>query len=94
MMELNRVLSQDLHAKKPGWAIEHDAVTPDGKPVLFAYILDIPRINRFQAALQLWGMSGTLVCFDFQKDALLRHFEGCASLQAISFEKFERRFFP
>mgnify|MGYP001107973252 CR=1 FL=1 len=56
--------------------------------------LDIPRINRFHTALQLQERTGTLICFDFQKEVLHRFCGGQAEFSTISFEKFERRFFP
>lgn len=90
---LNRILSQGLHAREPGWPVENDAIGADGNPVLFGYFLDIPRINRFLTALQLHNRSGTLICFDFQAEPLRRHCDGLATLQTISFEKFEGRFF-
>jgi len=91
---LDRTLSQGLFPRKPGLPVEHDALDADGNPVLFGYLLDIPRINRFLTALRIQERMGTLICFDFQTEALLPHCDGLAKLQAISFEKFERRFFP
>jgi hypothetical protein len=54
----------------------------------------MPRIARFSAALQLRGRRGTLICFDFQADALRRYCCDNVRLQTIDFTKFERRFFP
>ena len=92
--ELNRMLMQGLSPKDTGLPIEHDALDGDGSPVLFGYFLDIPRINRFHTALQLQERTGTLICFDFQKEVLHRFCGGQAEFSTISFEKFERRFFP
>lgn len=91
--ELNRILSLGLNAKEPGWPVENDAITKDDSPVLFGYLLDIPRINRFLTALQLQKRSGTLICFDFQKEVLCRHCGGHVTFQTIDFAKFEGRFF-
>ena len=92
--ELDRMLMQGLSPKDTGLPIEHDALDGDGSPVLFGYFLDIPRINRFHTALQLQERTGTLVCFDFQKEVLHRFCGRQVEFSTISFEKFERRFFP
>ena len=90
---LDRVLSQGLHPRKAGLPIEHDAIDRKGDPVLFSYLLDIPRVNRFNSALQLKERSGTLICFDFQSDILRRCLDAQVNIQTIDFAKFERRFF-
>ena len=92
--ELDRILMQGLHERDGGLTVENDAVDENGAPVLFGYFLDIPRINRFCTALQLQDRRGTIICFDFQKEALACLCGGQVELSAISFEKFERRFFP
>ena len=92
--ELDRMLMQGLSPKDTGLPIEHDALDGNGNPVLFGYFLDIPRINRFHTALQLQERTGTLICFDFQKEVLHRSCGGQAEFSTISFAKFERRFFP
>lgn len=91
---LDRTLSQGLKRKDPGGVIENDALDQNGNPVLFAYFLDIPRVNFFLSGLELYGRHGTLVCFDFQRAALQELAGGNAAIQSISFEKFERRFYP
>ena len=90
---LDRVLSQGLQPRKAGFPIEHDAIDRKGDPVLFSYLLDIPRINRFHSALQQKERSGTLICFDFQSDILRRCFGAQVQIQTIDFAKFEGRFF-
>lgn len=91
---LNGILSQGLYAKDPGLPFEHDALDRNGDPVLFGYLLDIPRIQRFFTALSLQNRKGTLICFDFQQEILRRLCDETIRLQTISFEKFERRFYP
>lgn len=91
--ELDAVLSQGLVGKNPGWPIEHDAIAPEGTPVLFGYSCDLSRIARFNASLSLLEHTGTLICFDFQAEALRRYCSGHVRLQTIDFEKFEGRFF-
>ena len=90
---LDRVLSQGLHPRNAGLPIEHDAIGRKGDPVLFSYLLDIPRINRFNSALQLKDRTGTLICFDFQSDTLRRCLDPRVDIQTIDFAKFEGRFF-
>lgn len=92
--ELGHMLMQGFYPKDTGLPIEHDALDQNGNPVLFGYFLDIPRINRFHTALQLQERTGTLICFDFQKEVLHRFCGGQVGFSTISFEKFERRFFP
>lgn len=92
--ELDRILSQGLNAGEPYGIIENDAVDKNGAPVLFGYLPDIPRIHRFCNALQLQGRQGTLICFDFQREVLERCYGGLVAFETISFEKFERRFYP
>ena len=92
--ELDRILSQGLYAGNPGRAMEQDAAEPDGTPVLFGYFCDLPRIVRFNTALELMERPGTLICFDFQADVLRRYCGGRVRLQTIDFTKFEGRLFP
>ena len=90
---LDRVLSQGLQPRNTRLPIEHDAIDRKGDPVLFSYLLDIPRVNRFNSALQRQERSGTLICFDFQSDILRRCFDAQVQIQTIDFDKFEGRFF-
>lgn len=92
--ELDHMLMQGFSTKNPGLPIEHDALDQTGTPVLFGYLLDIPRINRFHTALQLQERTGILICFDFQKEVFHRFCGRRVEFSTISFEKFERRFFP
>lgn len=78
----------------PGRAMEQDAAEPDGTPVLFGYFCDLPRIVRFNTALELMERPGTLICFDFQADVLRRYCSDRVHLQTIDFTKFEGRLFP
>lgn len=82
---LNSILSENLYPKNPGWNIEHDAIDEDGSPVLFGYLCDMPRVRRFDTALNLQGRSGTLICFDFQQDALREICGDRVTFQTIDF---------
>ncbi len=88
---LDGILSQDLSPKNVSLSIEHDGVDKGGNPVLFSYLPDLPRLVRFNTALELQNRTGTLICFDFQRDALRKSFGQQLNIQTISFAQFERR---
>ena len=92
--ELHRILSLDLTERRANWRIENDAIDKNGDPVLFAYSCDMPRIARYNTALELQGRNGTLICFDYQRNVLERYCGSRIRFQTIGFDKFERRFFP
>lgn len=92
--QLNDILKQGLTTGAASRAVEHDAFEADGTPVLFCYFFDLPRIARFNSALDLMDSSGTIICFDFQADVLRRYCGSRVRFQTIDFIKFERRFFP
>ena len=91
---LNSVLRQDLFVPKGPIPFDCDGVDRNGTPVLFGYFLDFPRIDRFSTTLRLHKKKGIVICFDFQCDVLSYYSDKHITLQAISFEKFERSFFP
>lgn len=90
---LNQILSKGMHPASNRLPMEHDAVDPNGNPVLFGYTMDMPRICRFCNALEIQGRTGTLVCFDYQYKALGDVFGPYLKYQTISFEKFEGSIF-
>jgi len=90
--QFNQILSQNLSGHDNGFIIENDAIDANGNPVLFAYSFDMPRIKRFNSALQMYGRSGTLICFDFQADVLRRYCCEHMQIQTIGFAKFEEKF--
>ena len=89
---LEALLLTDLWEKDEGLPVENDAIDGSGRPVLFAYTCDLPRIKRFDTALRLQNNAGTLICFDFQAEALCRCCGEQVRFQTIDFEKWERRF--
>lgn len=91
---LNRILRQDLIPSKTIVPFDCDGIDRNGLPVLFGYLLDFPRINRFSTSLKLHEKNGIVICFDFQRNLLAEFMDSRISLQSISFEKFERSFFP
>lgn len=89
---LDDILSQDLAPRRPGWVVENDAM--DGEnPVLFAYTCDMPRIRRFDTALELHEKVGTLFCFDFQEDALRQVCGSRVKIQCVDLDVYERSVF-
>lgn len=87
---LDTILCENLLPKRTGFPVEHDALEESGAPVLFAYTCDMPRIRHFDTALELHGLSGTLICFDHQESALRQVCGTRVQFQCIDFEKFER----
>lgn len=87
---LDAILADGLHEGIPNWRVENDAIDSEGNPVLFAYTCDFPRIRRFDTALELHEMTGTLICFDYQEEALREICGQCVMLQSIDFQQFER----
>lgn len=90
--DLDSILKQGLDPPRPGWGGENDAMDGD-QPVLFAYTCDMPRIYRFNTALELTGRNGALYCFDFQEDVLRRVCGPNVSVSCIDFEAYERSVF-
>lgn len=91
--KLEDILLGDLYEGDCGSTLENDAFDEAGNPVLLGYFCDLPRIKRFDTALRLLGKIGTLICFDFQKEALRRYCCNLVTFQTIDFEKWERSFF-
>lgn len=90
----DKALLAELGAPSRGLPVEYDALDANGRPVLFAYLPDIPRLGRFLAGLSLHGLKGRIVCFDFQARALRESCGKNVSFLPVSFEEFERRFCP
>lgn len=90
---LDEILTGDLEPAQPGLTIENDAIEENGAPVLLSYTCDLPRIMRFNSALQLQNRTGTIICFDYQADVLKRYCGNMVRFQTIDFEKWKRRFF-
>lgn len=91
---LNEILTEGLSERRPGWPVENDAMDEGGSPVLIGYTCDMPRIRRFDTALELHEQTGTLFCFDFQAEALRRVCGPRVTLQSIDFSAFERSVYP
>lgn len=83
---LDGILSQGLSAAHPGFVVENDAMDGD-TPVLFTYTCDMPRIKRFDNALQIHDIRGTLYCFDFQEDAMRQICGQQVKIESLDLEK-------
>lgn len=91
--QLEEILCEDLYENLGSANLECDALDKGGLPVLLSFFCDLPRIKRFDTALQLQNKCGTLICFDFQKEALARYCSNQVQFQTIDFHKWERSFF-
>jgi hypothetical protein len=91
--KLRDLLSQGLSPRNVRFRIENDAIDENGAPVLFAYDFNMPRIARFNSGLQIDGITGSIICFDFQADILRRYCCENAVIQTINFNKFKEMFF-
>lgn len=83
---LNDILSQGLSPRRPDWVVDNDAMDGDD-PVLFAYTCDMPRVRKFDTALDLHKKVGTLICFDFQVDAIRQVCCQRVKIQSLDFAK-------
>jgi hypothetical protein len=88
---LYSLLLSDLAPVNPDLSLVHDAVKGT-IPVLLSYDFDMLRISRFKTALSFHGITGHLICFDFQKEVLQSYFGNLATIETIDLTKFERRF--
>ena len=88
--QLNKILSENLLPPSPAMPIEHDALEQDGSPVLFSYLCDLPRLHRFRCALTLRNQTGSILCFDYQAEALREAFGAQVNITSIDFAAYER----
>ena len=88
--QLNEILSENLLPPSPTLPIEHDALEQDGSPVLFSYLCDLPRLHRFRCALTLHNQTGSILCFDYQAEALRGVFGAQVNITSIDFAAYER----
>ena len=88
--QLNEILSENLLPPSLTMPIEHDALEQDGSPVLFSYLCDLPRLHRFRCALTLRNQTGSILCFDYQAEALREVFGTQVNITSIDFAAYER----
>ena len=82
----------DLRTGVPPVSIDCDALDTEGRPVLLSLCFDMPRIKRFRDALELFGYTGRIFCFDFQAPVLQIYMGGLADIQPVSLEKVVKEF--
>lgn len=90
--QLNALLLSDLIINPRYGSIDCDAVDADGNPILLGYDFDMIRISRFLTSLRIYKKSGTIICYDFQADALRGYCGDRVKFQTMNLDKFERRF--
>ena len=89
---LSDLLLSDLSPGNPGLHVEHDALSSEGVPVMLALDFDLERIRRFHDSLELFGRTGILYCFDFQKPVLEKYLGTLAQIQTVDLDKVKMRF--
>lgn len=93
MNQLNQLLLSDHTDRQEDFPAEHDAVDPEGRPTLLAYDFDMLRINKFNTGLNVFNLTGNLICFDFQIPCLKEYTTADIHFSSIDFHKFRRGFF-
>lgn len=93
LQQLDWLLLSDYFSRQEELPIEHDGIDSQNHPVLLAYDFDMQRINRFNTGLNVYDLSGILVCFDFQIPCLRKYLTADIQFSSIDFQKFKRRFF-
>ena len=92
MAALNQLLLSDQESLQGDIPFEHDAIAPGGIPTLLAYQFDMQRICRFNKGLDVYGMSGNLICFDFQIPVLEKFMNKNVRFSGIDLSKFRKEF--
>ena len=88
---LNGLLLSDLQPPCSDYGLEHDALR-DGYPLLLSYDFDMLRLSRFRTALSLRGITGHLICFDFQIPVLEKYIDSNVHFSSIDLDKFRKEF--
>lgn len=92
LTKLNQLLLSDQEKRRGDIPMEHDAISPDGRPTLLAYDFDMQRINRFNTGLNVLKLSGNVICFDFQIPVLEKYMGDKVQFSSIDLSKFRREF--
>lgn len=74
--------------------VVHDAINKDGNPVLFCFLLDIPRLIRFKGGLGFQNKTGVVLCLTHQRDMLMRYLGNDAEVKSYNFDKTKEWLFP
>ena len=89
---LDQLLLSDQKSLRVNIPMEHDAIASDGTPTLLAYDFDMQRLRRFNKGLDVYGMSGNLICFDFQIPVLEKYMSSNVRFSSIDLTKFRKEF--
>jgi hypothetical protein len=94
--EIDGALQEKINLKPADMKIpvENDGIDENGRPVLFSYLPDMPRLTRFYTALAVQEQIGMIVCFDFQKEVLAEYCGKRVKFKVIDFSVFEQGFSP
>ncbi len=84
----NKILSKDYLPQYHTKFSVSDATDGNGTPVLFCCIIDLIKVSKFYAALNMNERKGIIICFDFQKEVLEKYFGDMVVIEALNFEKF------
>jgi len=93
MLKLKYTLLTRLLPHDKSHAVENDAMTEDGNPVLFCCLLNFPRLIRFRNGITLQNKTGKVIAFDFQMDMLKRYLGDAATFVQLDFDKLAAQFF-
>ena len=63
----------------------HDALTENGNPVLFCYLLNIPRLLRYFNGLARYDKNGTVITLNSQTDVLRRYLGNRVDYKTLNF---------
>ena len=88
----NAMLQRNLPPDK-SCPVENDAITADGKPVLFCCHLDFPRLIRFRNSAILHKKAGKVAAFDFQVDMLKNYLKDTAEIVNLNFNNIMARLY-
>lgn len=80
--------------RNPQSCTENDAMSEDGRPILFCCSLNIPHLLRFHTGLEIHKRTGVVLCFDFQYETLKGFFGDLANFKVVDFVKFSNHYFP
>ena len=84
----------ELNPANKNSSIENDSIGENGTSVLFSYLIDMPRLARFCLGLKAHKRRGTVVCFDFQEEILVKYCGELVDFETVDFTAFEQVFFP
>ena len=85
------ILTEDLHKKEKNYIL-NDGYNKDRLPVLVCIDCDLKRLISFKAHLDYANCSGEVICFDFQKAAILEFCNDNIEISTVDSEKVRELF--